>query len=149
MSKPLNEILITSFFISVLIFTCRNSLNRKQEAYSTKEKHLLHLKLIGKKAEEERVRAVKAAVAASLALEIAQQRLVSRGPSKKVSEKQALVNAWDKLSVAAAEARRADQYDHYKGRFNIFRKAINLIQLADYRKAIDDEENTKENAQRA
>lgn len=105
--------------------------------------------MIGKKAEEERVRAVKAAVAASLAVEIAQQRLVSRGPSKKVSEKQALVNAWDKLSVAAAEARRADPYDHYKGRFNIFRKAINLIQLADNREAIDDEENTKENAQRA
>jgi hypothetical protein len=121
---------------------------RKQEAYSKKEKHLLDLKLIGKKAEEERVRAVKAAVAASLAVENAEQRLASRGSSK-VSEKQALVNAWDRLSVAAVEARRADQYEQYKGRFNIFRRAINSIPLADYRKAVDDEVNAKESARRA
>jgi hypothetical protein len=118
---------------------------RKQEAFSKKEKHLLELKLIGKNAEIERVRAVKAAVAASLAVENAQQRLVARG-APRISEKQALVNAWERLSAAAAEARRTDQYEHYKGRFNIFRRAVNSIQQADYRKAIDAEENAKEKA---
>jgi hypothetical protein len=121
---------------------------RKQEAFSKKEKHLLDLKLIGNNAEEERVRAVKAAVAASLAVQNAEQRLASRDSSK-VSEKQALVNAWDRLTVATAEARRADQYEQYKGRFNIFWRAVNSIQLADYKKAIDEEVNTKENARRA
>lgn len=121
---------------------------RKQEAYSKREMQLLELKLIGKKAEDERVRAVKAAAAANLAVANAQQRLAPRAPSK-VTEKQALVAAWDKLSLAAAETRRADQYEQYKGRFNIFRRAINSIQLAEYRNAIDDAENTKKNPRQA